>query len=144
MNFPFHIFLNIADIDGPVCDLVRVRGHLDSEQYIEILENNICPLTQRLEEFSFMQDNSGIHGANIVGEFLTQQPFETIPFPAYSPDLNLIEHIWAYIVKEWPLMVDRSDAALNNLVMRKWRQLHGKPGFKNFICSKKLLTKICN
>ncbi|GFV41648.1 DDE_3 domain-containing protein [Trichonephila clavipes] len=45
-------------------------------------------------EFLFMDDNARPHRANIVDECLQSEDITRMDWPAYSPDLNPIEHAW--------------------------------------------------
>ncbi|GFT11116.1 transposable element Tcb1 transposase [Trichonephila clavipes] len=45
-------------------------------------------------EFLFMDDNTRPHHANIVNECLQSEDITRMDWPAYSPDLNPIEHEW--------------------------------------------------
>jgi transposase len=45
----------------------------------------------------FMDDNARSHRARIVQHFLQQEAVQTIPWPAMSPDMNPIEHVWDFI-----------------------------------------------
>lgn len=114
---------------GPISDLIRINGRFNSQSYLDILQRNITPYMQRFENQPiFMQDNSPIHTAGVVMEYLSARPYELLISPPLSPDLNPIENVWAYITREWPQMENRNMNALNELVQLKWNDLRNKPG----------------
>jgi transposase len=49
--------------------------------------------------FFFMDDNARPHMARIVVRYLEQVGIRLLPWPANSPDLNPIEHVWDFLGK---------------------------------------------
>ena len=52
-----------------------------------------------IQELVFQQDNAPVHKSEVVRNFLAQEQWEVLDWPAYSPDLNPIENIWAIFKK---------------------------------------------
>ncbi|GFX68367.1 transposable element Tc3 transposase [Trichonephila clavipes] len=70
---------------------VTMTGHIYRDV---ILEQHVRLFRGAMgAEFLFMDDNARLHRANIVDECLQSEDITRMDWPAYSPDLNPIEHV---------------------------------------------------
>lgn len=116
-------------INGPATDLVKIDGTFNQYKYMDIITNHVTPIMEYPR--IFMQDNSPIHTAKQVMALLAEQTYETMDWAPLSPDLNPIENVWSYMIRDWPLMENRSAAALDELVQHRWNALRNNPSKLN-------------
>lgn len=75
--------------------LIRIDGNLNSDRYIrEVVQPEVIPFLQNLPGAVFQQDNARPHVARNVLAFFQAHQTPLFPWPARSPDMYPIEHVW--------------------------------------------------
>ena len=76
-------------------DLVVVQGNLNAQRYVNLLNNNLLPFMQNFGPgLTFQHNNTRPHTAYASANFLAQNNVNVLSWPALSPDMNPIVHIW--------------------------------------------------
>ena len=77
-------------------DLHACQGNMTGVYYRDnVLEPIVVPFAQQHGPgFIFQNDNARNHRARVVLDHLQRRQIDTLPWPARSPDLSPIEHLW--------------------------------------------------
>ena len=84
---------------GPI---VNVNGSMNGEKYKQFIEEYLLPELDAAKHliggnWRLMHDNAPCHRSRVVTEYLNEKCIEFIEWPPYSPELNPIENIWAWM-----------------------------------------------
>ncbi|GFV91073.1 transposable element Tc1 transposase [Trichonephila clavipes] len=103
--------------------LVRIQGTLNAQCYVQkVLRPVAIPYLQGLPNAIFQQDDGRPRTARISQHAL--RGVQMLPWPAYSPDLSPIEHVWDVIGRRLQtLPLPRTNDQLWQMVEREWRTI---------------------
>jgi hypothetical protein len=109
-------------------DLYVLDGNLTGQKYRDnVLAPRVVPHFDShalADRPMFMDKNSRLHRARIVQHLLQQEAGQTIQWPAMSPDMNHIEHVWDFIGRQ----INQRNPKCQNIdelrtaILQEWQQ----------------------
>ena len=102
------------------------NDNLDGRMLRDILKANLVASAQRLfpaGEWWLLHDNDKKFHSNVVQEFLHNAGVSSLEFPAYSPDLNPIENLWATMARAVEQHRCETMEELQDAVAEEWKKL---------------------
>lgn len=95
---------------GRKTGLVFINGNLNAQGYVDqVLRPVVVPFLQQ-NPGCLMHDNARPHTAALTRNYLTRHNVNVLPWPACSPDMNPIEHLWDLVGRK-----ARKNHVINNI-----------------------------
>ena len=109
--------------------LVKCPNTLTSSSYLDILKDYNKKL--HFPRLVFQQDNEPTHKASIIKNFFRENEWEVLDWPPYSPDLNIIENLWATVKKRltkqsvsWESLEEKVQEIRNSIELETVQKLY--------------------
>jgi len=94
-------------------------------RYIQqCLAAHVVPFAQLIgQQFLLMQDNARFHVARSVTEYLEETNIQRLVWPARSPDLNPIEHVWDMLGRRVRNRQPNTLSDLRTALLEEWENI---------------------
>ena len=109
--------------------LVVIEGTLDQDRYVSLMSEHLLPYLKEVDKkchgVIFQDDNAPCHVAGRPIQWRQAHGIRRLPWPAQSPDLNPIKHLWDHldrqVRKRTPLPT--SSAAMAEALQDEWENI---------------------
>ena len=109
-------------------DLVFTDDNLNDQRYInEVLTPHVLPFLRQMPDPNpiFQDNNARPHRARIVDDYLRANKVNRMNWPAMSPDLTCIEHVWDLLGRAESAQLDRNSSLqdIRQFLREEWTRI---------------------
>lgn len=123
-----------------VGEMFVCEGRMNSRQYINVLECCLQPSFRRIfgdgdyDEVIFQQDNALCHTSRTTRQWMEENNIRLLDWPAQSPDLNPIEHLWSTLKTRIRNHRIATKDSLKTALREEWNKITAED-CKKLVCS---------
>lgn len=101
------------------------RGSINAERYTEILHENLVESMKEIygNDWVLQQDNARPHTAKFTKSWMSANGITIMDWPACSPDLNPIEHVWAIMKNRLEVLDTKDTESFKVAINKVWTDL---------------------
>jgi transposase len=109
--------------------LVVIEGTLNQDRYINLMDEHLLLYLNEVDEqchgVIFQDDNAPCHVAGRPTRWRQAHGIRRLPWPAQSPDLNPIEHLWDHLDRQVRKRTPQptSSAAMAEALQDEWGKI---------------------
>jgi len=84
------------------CELQFLTSRMNTQNYNSILKTAFSHFQNVFhnQQWHFQHDNAPFHTARSVKTWIQDQKVNLLDWPPYSPDLNIIDNVWGWLVRK--------------------------------------------
>lgn len=115
--------------DTGVGEMFVCEGRMDSIKYTNVLESALLPSFSilfgdtNMDGVKFQQDNAPCHKSARTMSWFRENFIELLEWPAQSPDLNPIEHLWGILKRKVRRHTITTKEELKRRLRQEWNAL---------------------